>query len=229
MSWNFIEWLLGILGIIFLGALGSGLWTLLLEKPTRKIGGIFFKISTLGINSLRDKLYAEVARPCKERSARFILKVLFFAVLLCCVLVFSIVQHLDPFRQPHGSPQLERIKQVLSNDDSTKEQKQQAVKELEAHWKEARFNLLISSGLFFLLLMSPLLWNYTKLSFIDSYRAYLDQARDICMPYFNPDEYNKLLSDIGQIKSKEDFTRVKQRLEEIASRGEIKLPYIQIN
>jgi tetrahydromethanopterin S-methyltransferase subunit G len=49
------------------------------------------------------------------------------------------------------------------------------------------------------------------------------------MPYFNPDEYNKLLSDIGQIKSKEDFTRVKQRLEEIASRGEIKLPYIQIN
>lgn len=224
MSWSFIEWLLGILGVIFLGALGSGLWTLILEKPTKKLGGILFSIVTLGLTSLKNNLYAEVARPCKERTARFILMVLLGIALACSIGYISYFAH-DPF----SNPQIKTLIQVTSDPNATKEQIQQAKKDFQVYGEEVRTKGILLGSFLFVWTMSFLLWNYIKFSFIDSYRAYLEQACNICMPYFKPQEYNKLLSDIAQIQNKDNFTRVKIRLEEIASRGEIKLPYVQIN
>ena len=56
-----VQILLGIIGTIFLGALGSGLWELL--KPIFVgTGEVLVSIVTLGLTNLRDGFYSNAER-----------------------------------------------------------------------------------------------------------------------------------------------------------------------
>jgi hypothetical protein len=60
--------ILTVVGALVLGALGSGLWELLFKPLLAWITTLFLNIATLGINSLRDDLYAEIAKGIYDRS-----------------------------------------------------------------------------------------------------------------------------------------------------------------
>lgn len=70
------RWILAILGTIVLGALGSGLWEVLVKPGLAWAGGAVLTISTLGLDSLRDQIYADVAIGSYERASLSILAML---------------------------------------------------------------------------------------------------------------------------------------------------------
>jgi 4-hydroxybenzoate polyprenyltransferase len=61
--------LLWLLGMILIGALGSGLWEGFLKQSLMWVGTFILDIATLGLNSLRDGMYLDAAKGTYERTA----------------------------------------------------------------------------------------------------------------------------------------------------------------
>jgi hypothetical protein len=62
-----LKWILGILGTILLGAVGSGFWELFLRNICIAVGHGILTLITLGIGSVRDSFYVEVAKGRTDR------------------------------------------------------------------------------------------------------------------------------------------------------------------
>lgn len=73
-----VKLIIGILGTIILGAIGSGLWDLALEPALTWCGRTFFTIATLGLSQLRNEIYIDIAKGFHE--ALSILLVIFFFI-----------------------------------------------------------------------------------------------------------------------------------------------------
>ena len=61
--------ILGILLTIFLGAIGSGFWEICLKDIFIWIGHAILRVITLGITSVRDSFYEEIAKGRTDRAA----------------------------------------------------------------------------------------------------------------------------------------------------------------
>ena len=70
------RWFLAILATIILGALGSGLWDMIFKPTLAWAVGTVLTISTLGLDSLRDEIYADVAMGNYERASLSILSLI---------------------------------------------------------------------------------------------------------------------------------------------------------
>src|SRR6266536_2883145 len=75
---------LGILGTIVLGALGSGFWDLCLRNLLTWIGHGILSAITLGITSVRDSFYVEIAKGRTDRIGIYLLTFafIFFGALI---------------------------------------------------------------------------------------------------------------------------------------------------
>jgi hypothetical protein len=65
--------ILAVLGLLLLGGIGSGVWDVLLKPVFFYITGVSVSIGTLGIQSLRDSVYADIARGPFDRPSLYIL------------------------------------------------------------------------------------------------------------------------------------------------------------
>lgn len=79
-----IKWILGIIGLIFLGAVGSGLWQIGIEPVGNWLLDVIFKITTLGLSSRSDDFYQRVAKGLHEESS---LQVLVLVTLIICICI----------------------------------------------------------------------------------------------------------------------------------------------
>ena len=86
MSKRTIKWILGVIGLIFLGALGSGLWQIGIEPVFSWLLGIIFKITTLGLTSLSDAFYQDVAKGLHEDISMEIM--IWYLLTAFCVTLF---------------------------------------------------------------------------------------------------------------------------------------------
>src|SRR5712692_8680373 len=75
---------LGIVGTILLGALGSGFWDLCLRDLFTWIGHGILSAITLGITSVRDSFYVEIAKGRTDRVGIYLVTFafIFFGVLV---------------------------------------------------------------------------------------------------------------------------------------------------
>src|SRR5260370_42092512 len=72
-----LKWTLGILGTILLGALGSGFWDLCLRTTFIAIGHGLPTLITLGISSVRDSFYVEIAKGRTDRVGLYLMSFTF--------------------------------------------------------------------------------------------------------------------------------------------------------
>src|SRR5258707_13104413 len=82
-----VKWTLWILGMIVLGALGSGFWDLLLRNMFVGIGHRILTLITLGIGSVRDSFYVEIAKGRTDRVGIYLVSfgAIFLGFLTGCV------------------------------------------------------------------------------------------------------------------------------------------------
>jgi hypothetical protein len=79
------RWWLALIGAVFVGALGSGVWEALLRPALSSITSVLLTISTLGLASVRDDIYREAATGNREIVSLTLLSVmtgLFCGVML---------------------------------------------------------------------------------------------------------------------------------------------------
>jgi hypothetical protein len=69
--------LLILAGALLVGALGSGLWEVALKPSLMWVATLVLDIATLGMNSLRDGLYLDVAKGSYERASLMSMSLLF--------------------------------------------------------------------------------------------------------------------------------------------------------
>jgi hypothetical protein len=74
------KWPFALLGTILLGAIGSGVWDLVFKPSFSWLAEALLNIATLGLTTIRDQMYAEIAKGTYERAAVYIFAMLTGAV-----------------------------------------------------------------------------------------------------------------------------------------------------
>lgn len=77
-----IKWILGVIGVVFLGAIGSGLWQIGMEPASSWILDALFKITTLGLSYFEDAFYRDVAKGLHEETSLFALYFIFIGFMI---------------------------------------------------------------------------------------------------------------------------------------------------
>jgi hypothetical protein len=67
-----LKWIFGIVGALFVGAIGNGFWEWFLRDLFMWCGRGILSLITLGVDSVRDSFYAEIAQGRTERVGLFL-------------------------------------------------------------------------------------------------------------------------------------------------------------
>ena len=214
------KWILGIIATILLGALGSGLWSLVFDPLFKKFAKFFMSVSTLGIKSIQNKIYAEAAKGHRERSVKIIMFILLSAITIPAMIPFAMESKSkkldDEFKEAVRivkiqNPELPKIEdKVYIEIEKIRYERRNKAKTL----------IVILTAAMWLALM----FQYIKITQIESVISYFERCINICRPYFKENEHNGLLSRFALIETREDYYAIMENLETIARRGGLDLP-----
>jgi hypothetical protein len=202
---------LTILGTIFLGALGSGLWDVFLRDLMNLLAFSLLKIVGTVYAGYLDNLHAEIARGCIDRfsSLPYLVVVVFF-----CSFPWAAIS-LMRLRLRYFEKQYVESRQ--SSEVSTAD-------EVLAYHKNLirKFTIILS---IFAIFMSTA---YVTLAARDFYAnngaIYLDRSIEIVAPYISASDVLRLRAAFRSIKSTDDFHKLDSELKSIAKKTKVELP-----
>lgn len=205
------EKVIPIIGALVVGALGSGLWELI--KPLLSLlGSASLNIVTLGLDSLRDGLYAEAATMQPERAALAILSAL-QGILLAIPFVLYMRMKSRKRKPDATKPPLNASREELI---AYKEILEERLKTLE---KKA---YIVIVGLVLILTVNILM--FQRLSYISKVSAHFDQLVAVAAPYVEEKDILFIKSQYAQIKTKSDYEAVILKLDDILKKNGISPP-----
>lgn len=194
-----LRWSLGILGVIFLGALGSGLWQQILQPLLR----LLLNVASLGIERFRDDIYMQVARGFNESSAlsNYLLLILFTLMAYGFVTGYFVgffglwSRRQEPAERPEASVD--------------------AAREFLRRLRRFRtLGFVLVAVIVFSVV--TLLSSYARIAYINSAVSHYQQVLRVVSPYLQDTERELLESRFAQIRSKEDYVAIVERLEKTA-------------
>ncbi|MDT8419964.1 MAG: hypothetical protein RQ754_06000 [Desulfuromonadales bacterium] len=214
-----LAWIAGILGTIFLGALGSGFWNLILGPLVSKLGNVVVRISSLGIKSLKDKLYYEASKGHKNH----LLKITTFLIFVFIFTPLMYVNQLSERGERHAG-YMKKAVEIAKIENIKEEKYDKYVSEkftefLLEDTTNATHKLALGSTLLFLFC----LFHFFRIFYSESVVKYFDHCIRICSPYFKEKESEQLISDFALMTCKDDFEKITNKLEEVAHRGSVEL------
>ena len=187
-----------ILGSIFIGALGSGLWDIAIKPLFYWLGRVSLTIITLGISSLKDAIYKDVATGLVETPS---ITVMIFMVGGITGVVFSLITR--------------GIRKIRLKENKPKGQ----IKTNRKFWVLIVV-LTILTTVINLQMFAHVYVNRTV--------GFFNQSFLIIKPYVDNQEEENILSEYSQIKSKDDFIIVMDKIQKIARKEGITLPQFDI-
>jgi hypothetical protein len=199
---NRAKFWLSIAGTILLGALGSGLWSLL-EIPLWKVGNWFLSATTLGITSIRDDIYAKAALGLHELPSLYLL-------LIVCVLMFTlpVLQALKPSMRSAIRGLVIKNESEPSHEDVLRRTKK----------------LLYVISLIGALIGSYFIVKFMMVNQENLIVAYFRQYVTAIRPYTSEPEYIQLNSTFSRMKSKHDYLILMSQMRNIAKQNGFELP-----
>jgi hypothetical protein len=206
-----------VAGALILGALGSGLWDLLFKPLLVWIGSFIFNVATLGINSLRDELYTEIATGIFDRSG------LYSSGLLTVILAtgFFIPAFIMPLvvrsmlRRTTRSFNLIRAAGRASDTVNVRSPKQMVS---QLRWLITALIAVAALG------VGVTTVSLVRLAFISDGAVYLEQSQRILAPFLALDQRLEISSRAAQMKSKRDFDVLNDDLLRVARLNHVILP-----
>ncbi len=214
------KWILGIMVTILLGAIGSGLWSLVLDPLLKRFGKFFMSISTFGLRSIQNNIYAKIAQGHRDHSVRILMLIIIFGITIPISTLYGIENSKKVFDEEMN----EAIKIVKSQDIPEDEVEEKVSILIDKSRAEKQSKRLIT-----IILMTSFFWcvfvfQYFKIAFVEWSISRFDRWLNVCLPYFSGKEKEIAKSKIALIKNKEDYYAAIENLEEIAARGNITLP-----
>ena len=217
-----IPLIFGILGAILIGAIGSGLWNIVLEPALSWLGKSLFTIATLGLNSARDAIYADIARGYHESPS---------LILLCLVLLvpFFTTSYLGghhvgrKLAEKEYVADLNKLKKIMPDVESEEFFNKISAITAERYrtaLKRARITMLLHA----VLLTSLGFFMIINVVYTNKAITNFKQSLEICKPFIDLHGEELFISKFAQIKSKEDYIDIIDELKKIATNNDVKLP-----
>jgi hypothetical protein len=213
--------ILAVIGALILGALGSGLWELLFKPLLFWVSTLFLNIATLGINSLRDGLYVEIARGHDPSGLlSFTLNIVVFASF------FVVLAFLTPVTAWLTYSEILRRKNLVRSESSRGQVSFFTLPNLLLPSQRIRFLRwsAIGIGAAAALEVGLLAIILAREAFIANGVIYLHQSQRAIAPYLADDERRGLRSRAAQMKSRVDFDKLNGEILKVALANKVQLP-----
>ena len=216
-----IQCILGIIGVIFLGAIGSGLWQIGLEPVGNWLMDAIFKITTLGLSSLSDAFYREVAKGLHEDSsllASYLLVLGFFWYFgdLWINMATNDIEKTVKKEHENIIAKIEENKDL--SPDEKKLQIEEAMDELGKKYQRAHKKSCIHLKI--ILIFFATLITFQFLTVLQQNHIITDFRRrfSIGKIFLNEQEEEKILSKFSMITSKQDYLNVNNMFIELVNK-----------
>ena len=215
-----VKWILGIVATILLGALGSGLWSLVFNPLFKRFGKFFMSVSSLGLKSVQNQIYAEVAKGHRDRSVKILMFIVIGAISIPVLIPFVAELNSKLLDQ-----ELKEVAQIVKNNNPEADNFEDMVhNEIKKRRAERRSKAKIKIIILYSVVWLILFFHHLKITLISSSISHFEQCTNVCLPYLTDDEHKKILSDFALIKNKDDYSAIMDKLEEVAERGNLALP-----
>jgi hypothetical protein len=194
------------------GALGNALWEFLFKPFVVWMTNFLLGIATLGINSLRDDLYMEMAKGIFDRSGVAGYTILTGFAFSICIILASI-----------GWSSRKELPRLLARRVNLFEAGK--APDFPPGWILRRLSrAVIALAALAMLLGSLLLFMFTREVYVLRGAIYLSQSERIVAPYLTPQDRVLLASRISMMRSKADFDAVNDQLKAVSQANKLRLP-----
>ena len=196
---------LNAVAIILAGAVGSVIWDIAVKPALTGLSGLLMSIATLGISTLRDNVYVEVARGLHEdpsitlvAMALGVLGVMLFFQIRSVVTKSTDQADFEPASAKLPHAHFERIwqRKAASNPNLSSLQKK-----------------ALGTNLVLLILCTILL---ARLFYINHAIVYFRQCFDAATPYLTEQEEEEILGQFSSMQTRAEFVTVTVRMEHVA-------------
>jgi hypothetical protein len=197
-----IGWLVGT---IVIGAVGSGLWDVAFRPGVNILSRVTLTVATLGLESARDSIYADVAMGHHELPSLYLLLAAFTAFMS----IFGFISGQWYFKRQRG--------RVAALSEEGRERRRNRLN------RALSWLLGVFAVFSVILLVRFVMINYTNIAI-----TYFEQSLAICGPYLTDQEAKEIRSGFARIKKREDYVKIMQLLEGVAEPHGLKLPQFTI-
>jgi hypothetical protein len=209
------KWTLGIVGTVVLGALGSGLWDVALKNVFTALGRAMLTGISFVYVHLNDTIYLEIAKGHTDRVSLWLVScfALLFGSLTGLATGYLSIRYANAthVQNAHGEPcklkPLQRFLICLSDK------------------RKVLNGVVLLSTLF---LVSIFLVQSCMLFYVSNAITQYEQEYAICLPFLNDHDRAFNRSQFAQIRTREDYERVLQILQQVAATNNIALPKFNI-
>lgn len=213
------RWMFKIFFTIFLGALGSGLWSFIFDPILRKIGNKIVVFSFFGLKKLENKIYEKIAFGSFERS--YFLLMFLFCILLTApvVFLFSLEGRNERIEKDYRMA-IGIVKGKLDQGENDFSQVEEIRHEITKERADKARLLVVSLSV---ILVVIIFLQTLKFYFIEYYIHRFNRYINVCLPYFEKNEKEILLSRFSLMGSAKEYSEIMECLRLIAERGNIEL------
>ena len=195
------KWIAGISGTIILGALGSGLWSVVFAPLGSTLIKGILSLVTLGVSSARDSVYASASRGYAEHPSVLLLG--FFGAVVVMLPIAWIALMIVVWRRERELPNLSEAEFER--------------RRLRAR-RVTRIILPVNALLGSIIFVQILLAGYTN-----TVISRFHQSLTIATPYISQEERNTFLARFAKVRTRQDFISVFTDLNAtLVSHGETK-------
>lgn len=194
---NWIKITLGILGTIFLGAIGSGLWERFLSGFVDSLVGLSIELVSSIFKSYKDGIYETASLGFHETHS---LQLLLFVNILLPIAYIRLLQRHPENRKEEG----EIDKKIGSF--------------IKGRYGYTLIKILTLSVMISCLIIA------SKLSYTNRVVTYSTRSLDIVKPYIPESEYDTLVSYYYQVRNADDYSHFNEKIKKIAKDNSLRLP-----
>jgi hypothetical protein len=198
---SIVKWGARALGVIILGAFGSGLWDVALKPALRRASYGLMSLSSLGIESVRTGIYQRIATGSTSRVGVETLGVATFLMVMLCVLV---VRDFHTDYSDFREYQRRRDGLAVAEPQKNPEELRKRLRKLITFLGGAIYFLVFST----LLLAGMLLVNLSRASYESAAVVHFQQALKIASPYLSETDRAIVESKFAQIHSKSEYVAI---------------------
>lgn len=220
-----VKWLIGIL---FVGGLGSGFWDVFLKPVFIGSSNIILNIITFGMSTLKDNIYITISKGLSNQESLLVL-VSVFAMFSS----FSLYLGLFIFRISRKRKiRFSKNRKKDNNNEGYKNIKFNESDELTLNSKEldeSDLNPEKDKWRWFPRITIPILFSITIIYFTGAYESiyvngaitHYNQLRTICIPYVEMSDIEMFDSEFSQIQNGEDYRKIIIELENVAKQNNL--------
>ena len=215
-------WSLGVLGAIFIGAIGSGVWQSILGPAIHFSTRWILDVASLGLKSYKDSVYEQVAAGDQTRAS---LETLFVVTTLYGMLALGLVSTVYLYtaslkrRCRNLLERIARISVPAATEIVPRDPMQEAASirgDVEAELRSLNRGRWLNHGWAFLMLLGvgAQFVLFARLTYADLAVNHYHQVLRVAAPYLDAHEQALVESQFAQLGSREDYVKVLSKLED---------------